>query len=134
MKRVTDVVLLFQQYLIQLVRDPVWIVVSFSTPILYLALFTPLLKKLVGEPGLPSGNVLARRRGARGYPSSARCAVPARKRPARIPPRGQGHASAGRCWRIPGPSRGGAPARPPRPPQNSPGYSWSTTVRISTPL
>jgi ABC-2 type transport system permease protein len=58
MKRVTDVVLLFQRYLIQLIRDPVWLVVSFSTPILYLALFTPLLKKLVGEPGLPSGNVL----------------------------------------------------------------------------
>jgi ABC-2 type transport system permease protein len=36
----------------------VWLVVGFSTLILYLALFTPLLKALVGSGGLPTGNVL----------------------------------------------------------------------------
>ena len=45
-------------YLTQLLRNPVWVVVGFSTPILYLALFTPLLKHLVGSGGLPTGNVL----------------------------------------------------------------------------
>ena len=58
MKTVTDVGLLFHRYLIQLLRNPVWLVVGFSTPILYLALFTPLLKNLVGAPGLATGNVL----------------------------------------------------------------------------
>jgi ABC-2 type transport system permease protein len=33
-------------------------VVGFSTPVLYLALFTPLLRHLVGAPGLPAGHVL----------------------------------------------------------------------------
>jgi ABC-2 type transport system permease protein len=41
-----------------LLRNPVWVIVGFSTPILYLALFTPLLKHLVGSGGLPTGNVL----------------------------------------------------------------------------
>jgi ABC-2 type transport system permease protein len=50
--------LLFQRYLTQLLRNPVWVIVGFSTPILYLALFTPLLKRLVGSGGLPTGNVL----------------------------------------------------------------------------
>jgi len=58
MKALTDIGLLFRRHLVQLLRSPVWLVVGFSTPILYLALFTPLLKDLVGLPGLPSGNVL----------------------------------------------------------------------------
>jgi len=53
-----DVGLLFQRYVIQLLRNPVWLLVGFSTPILYLALFTPLLKHLAGTGGLPTGNVL----------------------------------------------------------------------------
>jgi len=53
-----DIGLFFQRYIIQLLRNPVWLVVGFSTPILYLALFTPLLKHLVGSGGLPTGNVL----------------------------------------------------------------------------
>jgi ABC-2 type transport system permease protein len=57
-KTARDVGLLFQRYLTQLLRNPVWVVVGFSTPILYLALFTPLLKHLVGSGGLPTGNVL----------------------------------------------------------------------------
>jgi ABC-2 type transport system permease protein len=58
MKALTDIGLLFRRHLVQLLRSPVWLVVGFSTPILYLALFTPLLKNLVGLPGLPAGNVL----------------------------------------------------------------------------
>lgn len=58
MKVATDIGLLFQRYVRQLLRNPVWLVVGFSTPILYLALFTPLLRRLVGSGGLPTGNVL----------------------------------------------------------------------------
>jgi ABC-2 type transport system permease protein len=57
-KTARDVGLLFQRYLTQLLRNPVWVIVGFSTPILYLALFTPLLKTLIGSGGLPTGNVL----------------------------------------------------------------------------
>ena len=49
MKTLRDIGLLFERMLIQLVRNPVWLVVGFSTPILYLALFTPLLKTLAGQ-------------------------------------------------------------------------------------
>jgi ABC-2 type transport system permease protein len=58
MKAARDIGLLFQRYAIQLLRNPVWLVVGFSTPILYLALFTPLLRSLSGSGGLPTGNVL----------------------------------------------------------------------------
>lgn len=50
MKTIRDVGLLFQRQLVQLLRNPVWLVVGFSTPILYLALFTPLLRSLAGQP------------------------------------------------------------------------------------
>jgi ABC-2 type transport system permease protein len=58
MKAARDIGLLFGRSVTQLLRNPVWMAVGFSTPILYLALFTPLLKHLAGAPGLPSGNVL----------------------------------------------------------------------------
>ena len=58
MKLVRDTGLLYQRYAIQLLRNPLWLIVGFSTPILYLALFTPLLKRLTGAPGLLTGNVL----------------------------------------------------------------------------
>lgn len=58
MKTARDVGLLFGRYMTQLLRNPVWLIVGFSTPVLYLALFTPLLKHLPGAPGLPQGNVL----------------------------------------------------------------------------
>jgi ABC-2 type transport system permease protein len=50
MKTVRDIGLLFQRSVVQLLRNPVWLVVGFSTPILYLALFTPLLQHLAGLP------------------------------------------------------------------------------------
>ena len=58
MKTARDIGLLFQRSIIQLLRNPVWVIVGFSTPILYLALFTPLLKHVAGTGGLPGGNVL----------------------------------------------------------------------------
>jgi ABC-2 type transport system permease protein len=56
MKTVRDIGLLFERKLSQLLRNPVWLVVGFSAPILYLALFTPLLK---GVAHLSSAAVLA---------------------------------------------------------------------------
>ena len=43
MKFVTDVGLLYKRYTLQMLRNPVWLFVGFSTPILYLVLFMPLL-------------------------------------------------------------------------------------------
>jgi len=65
MKPVRDIGLLFQRYVIQLLRNPVWLIVGFSTPILYLVLFMPLLKHAVGSvglstqftPGRPGGHI-----------------------------------------------------------------------------
>ena len=58
MKPVRDIGLLFQRYDIQLLRNPVWLFVGFSTPILYLVLFMPLLKHAGGAVGLSSGQVV----------------------------------------------------------------------------
>src|SRR5580698_455821 len=55
MKTARDTGLLFQRQLTELLRNPVWLFVGFSTPVLYLALFTPLLKHLTG---FPRGTVL----------------------------------------------------------------------------
>jgi ABC-2 type transport system permease protein len=51
MKTTRDIGLLFQRQLNQLLRNPVWLMVGFSTPILYLALFTPLLRSVAHLPG-----------------------------------------------------------------------------------
>ncbi len=51
MKAIRDTGLLFQRYLRQMLRNPVWLFVGFSTPVLYLVLFTPLLKDLPGTRG-----------------------------------------------------------------------------------
>ena len=58
MKAVRDTGLLFHRYTVQMLRNPVWLVVGFSTPILYLILFTPLLKHALGGPGFTTGAVL----------------------------------------------------------------------------
>jgi ABC-2 type transport system permease protein len=55
MKLARDTGLLQWRYTLQYLRNPVWLFVGFSTPLLYLALFTPLLK---GLPGLGGANVL----------------------------------------------------------------------------
>lgn len=48
MKTARDTALLFQRYTLQMLRNPVWLFVGFSTPLLYLLLFTPLLKHISG--------------------------------------------------------------------------------------
>ena len=59
MKTPRDIALLYERQLIQMLRNPVWLVVGISTPLLYLALFTPLLNHLsAGATGLPGSNVL----------------------------------------------------------------------------
>jgi len=56
MKTSRDIGLLFQRYIRQMLRNPVWLFVGFSTPVIYLALFTPLLKAVIG--GVSTGSVL----------------------------------------------------------------------------
>ncbi len=58
MKTARDTGLLFHRYTVQMLRNPVWLFVGFSTPVLYLVLFTPLLKELPGVRGFPTGSVL----------------------------------------------------------------------------
>ena len=56
-KTLTDTWLLAERRLVQTWRNPLWLAVSFMTPVLYLALFTPLLKGVsVGNPS--TGQVL----------------------------------------------------------------------------
>ena len=57
MKLARDTGLLSWRYTMQYLRNPVWLFVGLSTPLLYLALFTPLLKSL---PGVGGSNVLDR--------------------------------------------------------------------------
>ncbi|MBO0692473.1 MAG: ABC transporter permease [Acidimicrobiaceae bacterium] len=49
MKALTDTRLLFNRYGLQMVRNPVWVFVGLSTPLLYLVLFTPLLNSVSGR-------------------------------------------------------------------------------------
>jgi ABC-2 type transport system permease protein len=51
MKLLRDTGLLAWRYTLQYLRNPVWLFVGLSTPLLYLALFTPLLKSLPGVGG-----------------------------------------------------------------------------------
>jgi len=50
--------LFFRRKLLETLRQPVWIITGLSTPLLYLALFEPLLKSVAGGAGLPPGQVL----------------------------------------------------------------------------
>ena len=58
MKLLHDIALLYRRGFIQALRIPIWIAVGVSTPLLYLALFTPLLKNLAGGPGFQTSDVL----------------------------------------------------------------------------
>jgi ABC-2 type transport system permease protein len=56
-KMLTDTWLLAERRIVQTWRNPLWLAVSFMTPVLYLALFTPLLKGIsAGHPS--TGQVL----------------------------------------------------------------------------
>jgi ABC-2 type transport system permease protein len=50
--------LFFRRKLLETLRQPVWIITGLSAPLLYLALFEPLLKSVAGSAGFPSGQVL----------------------------------------------------------------------------
>jgi ABC-2 type transport system permease protein len=58
MKLLRDIGLLMRRSLLQSLRNPVWVFVSLSTPLLYLALFTPLLRTIPGIGGGTTGAVL----------------------------------------------------------------------------
>jgi ABC-2 type transport system permease protein len=58
MKLVRDTGLLFHRYTVQMLRNPVWLFVGFSTPLLYLVLFTPLLKHVSSAQTGSSAHVI----------------------------------------------------------------------------
>lgn len=58
MKGLVDTRLLFARYGLQMLRNPVWMFVGLSTPLLYLVLFTPLLDHLSGTPLSGSGHAI----------------------------------------------------------------------------
>jgi len=58
MKILVDTGLLFKRKLLETLRNPIFIIVGLATPIIYLALFAPLLNKLTGVPGFVPGHVL----------------------------------------------------------------------------
>lgn len=55
MKVVRDTGLLGRRKLLETLRRPVWVIVGLSTPLLYLALCAPLLHRLAGGRGFPTG-------------------------------------------------------------------------------
>jgi ABC-2 type transport system permease protein len=57
MKLLTDIGLLYRRKLMETLRNPIYIFVSMLTPVLYLVLFSPLLKKLTGAPGFGAPDV-----------------------------------------------------------------------------
>ena len=54
----TQTALLFRRKLLEFLRQPTWVFVGLATPLLYLALFTPLLQPLAGSRAFPTGHVL----------------------------------------------------------------------------
>lgn len=50
--------LLFRRKFLETLRQPVWVVLGLSTPLLYLALFAPVLDAFTGGPGFGEGDVL----------------------------------------------------------------------------
>ena len=50
--------LFFRRKLLETLRQPVWLITGLTTPLLYLALFAPLLRSLAGGPAFPPGHVL----------------------------------------------------------------------------
>lgn len=53
-----DTRLYYKRKIKELLRNPAFIFMGISTPIIYLALFSPLLKKMAGGSGFPTDNVL----------------------------------------------------------------------------
>ena len=55
MKTVHDTWLIFVRSLMLTLRNPVWVFIGLMQPILYLALFAPLLEPITAAPGFPPG-------------------------------------------------------------------------------
>lgn len=55
MKIARDTWLLFVRSLMLTLRNPVWLFIGLMQPIIYLALFAPLLERIVATPGFPPG-------------------------------------------------------------------------------
>ena len=58
MSLLREIGLFFVRKMRETLRQPVWMIVGLSTPLLYLALFAPLLTSYSGGPGFRSGNIL----------------------------------------------------------------------------
>ncbi len=58
MNLLREIGLLWKRKLVETVRQPTWVFVGLSTPLLYLALFAPLLQTFAGGPDFRSGSVL----------------------------------------------------------------------------
>jgi ABC-2 type transport system permease protein len=56
MQTLRDSWLVFGRYLRQSLRNPIWVVVGMAQPVMYLALFGPLLQGVAKAPGFPAGN------------------------------------------------------------------------------
>jgi ABC-2 type transport system permease protein len=55
MKLIRDTSLIFVRSLMLTLRNPVWVFIGLMQPILYLALFAPLLDPITSAPGFPPG-------------------------------------------------------------------------------
>lgn len=58
MTAINETGLFFRRRVLETLRQPVWLFMGLTTPLLYLAFFAPLLQPLAGGPGFPQGNVL----------------------------------------------------------------------------
>jgi ABC-2 type transport system permease protein len=56
MQTLRDSWLVFGRYLRQSLRNPIWVVVGMAQPVMYLALFGPLLQGVAKAPGFPEGD------------------------------------------------------------------------------
>lgn len=56
MEMLQDTWLIFLRYLRQSLRNPIWVLVGMAQPVMYLALFGPLLKGVASAPGFPAGD------------------------------------------------------------------------------
>jgi ABC-2 type transport system permease protein len=56
MEIISDTFLIFQRYMRQAFRNPVFMVFGLIQPVLYLCLFAPLLTRFTGQAGFPEGD------------------------------------------------------------------------------
>jgi ABC-2 type transport system permease protein len=58
MKTLRDIGLMFKRKMLETLRNPIFIIISLLNPILYLVLFSPLLKKIITVPGISTSGVM----------------------------------------------------------------------------